>query len=285
MPFTPAHAVAVLPLRGRRLGVPLLTTPLVAGSVAPDLPSFVGLTGLRATSHHWSGVVTVDVVMAAVAGLVWTWMLAAPVADVLPAGIRSRLRERVGLPGAVSHPLVLVASWLLSTAVGAATHVVWDSCTHRDGAVVRLVPALTQEVLGLPVDSWLQYLSGVLGTALLLVLAARWAHRTPPGRGDDPLGGRTLANGRAWRPLALTMLLVLACAGALLRAVPAVQGLEGSWRLQVGASSAAFGAGGAVMLWAVLYASWWWASSKRPEAPDDAGSQESVAAGVRGSAF
>ena len=71
--------------------------------------------------------------------------------------------------------------------LGAVTHVVWDSFTHRGTVVVNAIPAL--KAVAFHVEGWrirwffvLQVLSSVFG---LMVLAI-WAWRQPPGRYPRP---------------------------------------------------------------------------------------------------
>jgi hypothetical protein len=81
--------------------------------------------------------------------------------------------------------LTLTTLALASVAVmlGAATHIVWDSFTHRGTAVVDAIPALRAEVFryGRWPIRWfvvLQHVSSAIGLALLAI----WAWRLPPGR-------------------------------------------------------------------------------------------------------
>ena len=63
MPLTLSHPAAVLPLRGLDLPV----TALVAGSMVPDVPLFLGWTRGYEVTHRLLGVVTVDPILATLA--------------------------------------------------------------------------------------------------------------------------------------------------------------------------------------------------------------------------
>lgn len=92
MPFTPAHAAAVLPLG--RTALPM--SALVAGSVAPDLPMFLpGRPGYEVTHSLW-GVVTVDVLVAMAALWLWFGLVRDPYADVVP-WVRDRVPAATSL--------------------------------------------------------------------------------------------------------------------------------------------------------------------------------------------
>ncbi|MER5862811.1 DUF4184 family protein [Kitasatospora sp. NPDC002040] len=160
MPFTLSHPAAVLPLLdGTRARGPLIAAGLVAGSMAPDAPFFAdsllrGCYGLGAVTHRWWAVPTVDVLIAGGLTAWWYGLLR-------PSAPRPVERGQLGWFAA-------------SAAIGAATHVCWDSFTHEGRAGVRLLPVLNTEVAGLPLYTVLQYGSSAVGLALL----AR--HRTVP---------------------------------------------------------------------------------------------------------
>ncbi|MFE7408494.1 DUF4184 family protein [Isoptericola sp. NPDC057559] len=171
MPFTPAHAAAVLPL-GRTA---LPQSALVAGSTVPDVPMFLpGRHGYDVTHSLW-GVVTVDVVLAA--AVVWCSFAVVrdPYADVVP-GVRDRVPATAGLPRRW-------ASVALAAGLGALTHVVWDSATHPGGWTVERVPWLHTPHAGLLGAQWAQYASGAVGLAVVGVSVAWWAAvgRQAPG--------------------------------------------------------------------------------------------------------
>lgn len=164
MPFTGSHPALMLPFmtqRFRALG--LVPAALVIGSMAPDLSGFTPLDMPRSVSHSVLGSVTVVAGQAVLLTLVWVFVLAPPAYDVLPR----YMRERIDCPtiGLAAHQWL----WLYpSAALGAFSHVVWDSFTHRDGqAVLRWVVMLHQYGRW-PLYKWGQYGTGALA---LLVIA------------------------------------------------------------------------------------------------------------------
>lgn len=184
MPFTPSHAAAVLPLMGIRVaGAGLPTSALVCGSIAPDLPYYVPLPFAELSTHSLTGAVGVSAVLAAGAWLVWHGLLAGPALAGAPAEVRARLASApVGIRPRITAGRDLVALYV-AFAIGALTHVVWDSFTHPHRWGTDRIDVLNEVYRDRPVSHWLQLASTAVGAlALLAYTAARW--RTLP-RADE----------------------------------------------------------------------------------------------------
>jgi hypothetical protein len=216
VPFTASHAAAVVPLL--RLGLP--ASALVIGSMSPDLPYFVPVhlggfylpVDLGGPTHTAWAVVTLDVVIGALAWAGWHGLLAAPAQDAAPAPLRARLAGRVaggadcrvagepdsrvvgrvrpGLRHRAGTPRELLAVYA-ALAVGAATHVGWDEFTHPGRWGTTHVPALAAVWAGMPGYRWAQYGSGLAGAVVLGAFAGRWWRATRPSPGP-----RTATSGR-----------------------------------------------------------------------------------------
>ncbi|WP_165966764.1 DUF4184 family protein [Actinomadura sp. 7K507] len=165
MPFTLSHPAAVLPLaRG-----PLVPSALVIGSLAPDIPYYLYISGVRDMTHRPLGVVTVDVAIGLIVFAVWHLLGKRPLAALAPA----RLRERLPVSAPVSW------AWAVpSLAIGAATHVLWDALTHS--GVAEVLPGLAESVGGITLYLWLQVGSGAVGLVVIALWLARWARTAPP---------------------------------------------------------------------------------------------------------
>ncbi len=189
MPFTGVHPLAVLPLA--RTGLPL--SALVVGSVVPDFALFVPFRvpfDAVVRSHTPLGLLTIDLPAGLLLWLLWHALLAPAAHAASPGELRARLGED-GLPGVrrrLRRPHLVVAGIV----VGAATHVVWDEFTHAGRWGARHVPGWATTFAGLPGWLWAQYLSGVLGLALLAFWARRWWARSSPPSGQEEGGGAAL---------------------------------------------------------------------------------------------
>lgn len=168
--MTLAHPMAVLPLRGR--GLP--TTALVIGSMVPDVPVFVRWYDGYRLSHSAIGIFSLDLFLAAAVTVVWFLAVRDAVVDMAPAAVRRRLPARAR-PSA--HDWLVTP---LAAAVGAATHVVWDSFTHADRWGPRHIKWLATDHHGLLGLKWAQYGSGVVGLAVVTVVAVRFLAASPP---------------------------------------------------------------------------------------------------------
>jgi hypothetical protein len=176
MPFTPSHIAAVLPLR--RLGVALPLAAMAAGSVSPDLPYFVpGLMPLGQVTHRPLAVISLDVVIGL---LLWAgWRVGAgPLHELAPTSVRERWRPA----GWRSTPPWTVP---VTVALGAATHVAWDSFTHPHGFAVARLAILTAAYPSpfggeWPGHQWAQYLSGAFGLIALAWVGWRQPRRPCP---------------------------------------------------------------------------------------------------------
>ncbi|MFI8322898.1 DUF4184 family protein [Streptomyces sp. NPDC085529] len=188
MPFTLSHAAAVLPAL-RRDGTargPLVASALVAGSFAPDLTYFAatvvpGAMEFGEVTHSPAGIVTVDVLLAAV--LVGLWLtVREPLVGLLPGRWRGRVHTVVrGRPWRGRRPAGLALAFAGSAALGAATHVVWDTFTHIDRWGTRTIPFLAEVVAGFPVYLYAQYGGSALALGLLGWFTARALRSVPAG--------------------------------------------------------------------------------------------------------
>lgn len=242
MPFTPSHALAVLPLATGRPGRYLVPAALVIGSWIPDLPYFVPPHRGSAWTHSASGPVTVDLVLGLAVFALWELVMRRPLSDLAPAWLRSRLPA----PSPLSPARWTAAA--ASVVVGAITHVVWDTFTHRDRWGTTHLAVLTALLGPLPAYKWFQFGSGVLGLAGLMLWLALWVRRTTPAPERSQVSD--LGRGPAWSVLGGVFAVGLAV-GALTR-VAAGASVEA---VAVGAATTSIGAVGAATVAVCLV--WW----------------------------
>ncbi len=212
MPFTGSHPAAVLPF------VPLGLVPsaLVIGSMTPDLPYFFPLPVDADTTHTLLGVVGVDVLLGLGCFLLWHTLFGPAAVVLAPTGARRRLPA--GVPFSLRHQLRslrALALVVVSLAVGAATHVLWDAFTHAGRWGERHVAWLAEQHEGVAGYTWSQYASGLLGGLVLAVWLALWWRRTPVGadRTGLPEAGPGLKAAAATAVVGATFVVAAVAAG------------------------------------------------------------------------
>jgi hypothetical protein len=166
MPLAPAHPAVVLPFQ--RLGLAL--SALVVGAVAPDVPVYLPIGVSYATTHSWQGLPIVVVI-----GLIVLWLWFALLRDAV-VDLTPWLRRRAPGRARLGRRAWLLAP--LAVAIGAATHVLWDSATHDWGFIVRNVSFL-REGGPVPLYRWLQHVSTVVGSVVVAAYGVRRLGRQP----------------------------------------------------------------------------------------------------------
>jgi hypothetical protein len=182
----------VLPLQG--LGLPL--SALVMGALAPDVPVYLPVEVSYRTTHSGPGV-AVDVVIGVV--LLWLWcaLLRDAVVDLTPC-----LRRRAPAEARLGRRAWLLAP--LAVAVGAGSHVLWDSATHDWGFLVHELAFLREGYGAIPLYRWLQHSSTVAGSVVVAAYGVLRLGRRPV----VPRAGRVGRSGLWLVPVPLTSLFV-----------------------------------------------------------------------------
>ena len=167
MPLSPAHPAVVLPLQ--RLGLPL--SALVVGAVVPDVAVYLPVGVSYQTTHSGWGV-AVDVVIGLAVLWLWFALLRDAVVDLTPVlRRRAPAQTRLGRRAWVLAPLAV--------AVGAGTHVLWDSATHDWGFIVQDLAFLREKYGPTELYRWLQHVSTVAGSAIVAAYCVLRLSRRP----------------------------------------------------------------------------------------------------------
>lgn len=189
MPFTFAHPAAAVPLR-KALGRFGSLSALIIGSMVPDLPYFLRWYVYGLSSHNFGGLFYFCLPAGVLIYILFHGFLRRPLTQLLPASVAEHLR--------VAYPMrTPVLAVIVSTIVGAATHIVWDAFTHDTPPLARLLPFLSTTLFSIgtfdvPVYKLLQHLSTVLGLAILAFWIIRW-HRAARPSGVGIQSGLTVA--------------------------------------------------------------------------------------------
>jgi hypothetical protein len=131
MPLTLVHPLAVWPARRARL-----FSALVIGSMAPDFRRLTIPLG-DVPEHTWSAAVLYYLPSALIALFVFHRLVKLPMISLAP-----RRYQRWLLQCSPSFPFAPLSRFLgivVVTFVGIATHLIWDSFTHANGAGLRML--------------------------------------------------------------------------------------------------------------------------------------------------
>jgi len=175
VPFTISHAAAVLPLRGfGRFRLPLVA--LMIGSMSPDFAYFVPGDTDRVETHSLAGIFWFSLPVSLGLWLLYVRVLEQPTLALLPDNWHARF-----MPSNRAFTVANLALASIAVILGAATHLLWDSFTHRGTMAVDLLPGLHS--VAFHYHGWrirwflvLQHVSTVAGLLVLLI----WAWRLPP---------------------------------------------------------------------------------------------------------
>jgi hypothetical protein len=171
MPFTFSHPAIILPLTkysGRQLSL----TSLIIGSMTPDFEYFFRMKILSNFSHTIGGLFYFDLPVGIFFAFVFHNIIRNPLYENLPKTFRTRLENFKHFDWNKyfkQHYVVVI----ISTLLGAITHLFWDSFTHIHGYSVQTFPLLqdTFKLAGheIPIYKIIQHLSTLLGGLFIII--------------------------------------------------------------------------------------------------------------------
>ncbi|AWG20474.1 hypothetical protein FFWV33_02480 [Flavobacterium faecale] len=171
MPFTFSHAATVLPfLKNKKISA----SAIIVGTLSPDLEYFFRMKMQSEISHTLMGIFIVDLPLAILVLFLFHYCIKRALLQNLPLFFRERTQE-LQESNFILYCKNNISVVLLSFLLGTLTHLVWDSMTHYNGYVVEHFKFLSTPILGLPVYSFNQYISSIVG----LVLIALFFYRLP----------------------------------------------------------------------------------------------------------
>ncbi len=226
MPFTLSHAAAALPFRR----FPLIPSAVVIGTLAPDFEYFLLFVPMDRYGHTLIGIFLLTLPLGLLVFWIFHNFVKRPAIMLFPDPIQRRLANHLApfQLGSMRSLLLVVFSIL----VGAASHVLWDSFTHRSGwfyghwELMRRTADLP--VLGhLPYYKVFQHASTVLGLGILFLWLVWWYLTSTPTAqplADAPSGSRRFRT--------VAALTAIFCTGALVRATLAAQGPAGNFNFR-----------------------------------------------------
>jgi hypothetical protein len=183
MPFTFSHPAIVLPfLKVRHVGIS--SSALIAGSMMPDFEYFIKMNLTGRFGHSLTGMIVLDLPLGLSFLVIFHQVVKKPLIDNLPIYFSSRLQELKRfdfIAYAKKHYLWLIVCIL----IGIATHLLWDSFTHRDDYFNSIFPQLEEPVVitgfpDYPLYRYLQHISTVVGALLIVIVFHKIPRLTVP---------------------------------------------------------------------------------------------------------
>jgi hypothetical protein len=213
MPFTISHAAAVLPLRKFTNGT-LPLAALMIGSMSPDFSYFLPGDLAFLPSHTLAGLFWFCWPAGLAGWLLFVHVLEVPTLALLPEPWRTRIP-----PSDSRVRLVNIALASVAVVVGAVTHLIWDSFTHRYTPVTDALPFLRISLFKIGwqhiyVYKFLQHLSSVVGMVALLIWGWRIRHAPALQISGTAQHPGTAVSARA-RAIAAAVLLATSCLFAI----------------------------------------------------------------------
>ncbi|QIB27948.1 DUF4184 family protein [Caloranaerobacter azorensis] len=171
MPFTFAHPSIVLPFASKRNKY-LDFTALVIGTMAPDFEYFIYFKPIQIVGHTFLGQFYFNLPIVFILAYIYHYILKEAVILNLPKPYCDKyyyLVKRQWKIDSLSRFIVFCYSAIL----GAFTHLIWDSFTHKTGFFVRNIGLLTKYLniagIKIPVYKMLQHGSTFLGLTVIII--------------------------------------------------------------------------------------------------------------------
>jgi hypothetical protein len=190
MPFTFAHPAIVLPFKNAPVRY-FSYTALIVGSMTPDFEYFIRMHDFGIYGHTLAGLFWFDIPLGLILFYIYQLLVKDQLIDHLPKFLNMRLS---GLRGVQAYESIAgrFAVVVFSVWLGAVSHLLWDSFTHRFGYFVIIIPFLSNAVyVGhghyLAVYNLLQYASSLFGLMIIGIVIMRSPKNTDT-RGKNLLG-------------------------------------------------------------------------------------------------
>lgn len=188
MPFTFSHPAIVLPLTSLPARWFSLTG-LVIGSLTPDFEYFLRMRMVGNIGHTVIGILLFDLPV----GLLLTFIFHNIVRNRLVVNLPAPLACRLMQYTSFNWNTHFRNSWLVvvtSILVGAASHIFWDSFTHRGGFFVEMIPTLERKIILLDyhieIFRIVQHTSTIVGGITIIYVIARLPIKRTINGGINP---------------------------------------------------------------------------------------------------
>jgi len=170
MPFTFSHPALILPVTYLPKKWYSLTG-LIIGSMTPDFEYFIRMKTLSYYGHTIAGIFYFDLPLGIILAFIFHNLVRDSLYTNLPVFIQNRLTSFEKF----DWNRFFIKNWIAissSIIIGAASHLLWDSFTHKFGYFVQTWPILTTQIdilhYNIPVYNILQHTSTLIGGLIII---------------------------------------------------------------------------------------------------------------------
>jgi len=151
-------------------------TGLIIGSLTPDFEYFIRMRIKSNYSHSLGGLFWFDLPLGLLAAFIFHYIIRDNLFDNLPTVLRSRFSKYYQF----NWYKYFINNWyvvIISLLIGAASHLLWDSFTHKNGYLVNTIAVLTSkfEIINRQISIYqiLQHASTIIGLLLIIFFIFR----------------------------------------------------------------------------------------------------------------
>ena len=167
MAFTLAHPAAVINFTKKHRSY-INNAGMILGTMAPDFEYFIYFKPMEVIGHRIKGFVLINLPLVILLYLIFYKVIKNDFISNLPKGINQHLHtlynDKIKLTNLQEF---IIFSY--SAFIGMATHVVWDSFTHKNGFFVNKINGLSNTILDIPIYKYLQHGSTILGFVIIIL--------------------------------------------------------------------------------------------------------------------
>jgi hypothetical protein len=164
--FTLAHPAAVINFTKKHRSY-INNAAMILGTMAPDFEYFIYFKPIGVIGHSIKGFLLINLPLVALLYLIFYKVVKNDFISNLPRGINQHLyglyNDQIKL---TSFKELITFSY--SSFIGMATHVVWDSFTHKSGYIVNRIDLLSNNILNIPIYKYLQHGSTIVGFMIII---------------------------------------------------------------------------------------------------------------------
>jgi len=166
MPFTISHVAVIIPFNYK----PFVLSALIIGCMSPDFLYFIPFSPNLFFTHSFIGLVIYCIPISLAVYYLYNVFLRKPIISLLPTILQTSQDFKS------SKDTFL---WvLISILIGATSHLIWDSFTHKTGSALLYFDFLSIKItifsFELYVYKVLQYMSTIIGGLIVMIWIAKY---------------------------------------------------------------------------------------------------------------